>query len=359
MKRHSGFALVTVFLMLTVATLLVSQLYFKGLTYNTFIPAAINREQAKLVARSGIQIALNQLSLLDSQFLSDKKDEKKDASQSVSEEKDPIKRAKNLLSFLLKVQHRWQTFEFDEKRDGFEGTLKLCISCEEGKIPLKSLIDGQKRTFAPLQSTGKKPDEFFKFIFQKMKELTFKKDLYPSFEKYIKERKFDWIDVTDVFAYEGFESLSNFLFYAPEPLREGIVRKDVYWSDLFTVWVDTQTIHPLLFSPSVRRVFDLNVDQIGVGGFEDEHKKIVEKLDLQLSAWHADWDNYIEPLYQKDYARLPKELIALLSTKFEPRVFSVLCYGKVGKIEQKLLVIIVRTFDKNGEVFEVKKLYWL
>jgi hypothetical protein len=37
----------------------------------------------------------------------------------------------------------------------------------------------------------------------------------------------------------------------------------------------------------------------------------------------------------------------------------VLCYGKVGKIEQKLLVIIVRTFDKNGEVFEVKKLYWL
>ena len=359
MKRHSGFALVTVFLMLTVATLLVSQIYFKGLTYNTFIPAAVDREQAKLLARSGIQIALNQLSLADSQFFSDKKDNQKDSSKNTPEEKDPIKRAKNLLSFLLKVQHRWQSFEFDSARDGLDGTLKLCISCEEGKIPVKALIDGQKRTFASLGNTGKNSEELFKILFSRMKELCLKKDLYPSFEKYIKERKFNWVDVTDVCAYEGFESLSSFLFYAPEQLREGLAPKNVYWSDLFTVWVDTQTVHPLLFSPSVQRVFDLNQDQIASDSFEDQHKKIVDKLDLQLSAWHADWDNYLEPLYQKDYARLPKELIALLSTKFEPRVFSVLCYGKVGKIEQKLLAIIVRTFDKKGEVFEVKKLYWL
>jgi len=80
---------------------------------------------------------------------------------------------------------------------------------------------------------------------------------------------------------------------------------------------------------------------------------------LQLSAWHTDWNTYLVPLYEKDYASLPKELSALLVAKFEPRVFSVLCYGTVGKIEQKLLAIIARTFDERGEVFEIKKLYWL
>jgi len=52
MKKQPGFALLTVFLLLTAATFIVTQLYFKGSTYNTFIPVAVNRERAKLLARS-------------------------------------------------------------------------------------------------------------------------------------------------------------------------------------------------------------------------------------------------------------------------------------------------------------------
>lgn len=346
-----GFMLIMTFMMLTIGIVVVTQLYFQGSTYAAFISSVKAREQAKRLARSGIQIALNQLSLNDTQLIEAEEDEKK--------EKDPAVRQKNLLKTLLLTQNKWQTFALNELQDGIEGTVKICITCEDGKIPLNALIDYKKQEFIKTKNPpvvdGK---EVMQKICERLKDYTKGADLFEAFIEFIKENKTTPADITAFFTEKKFDDFREIVFFEPSDQEEieGIKSEEkLYFSDIFTLWSEEPTLNPWLLSPSVQLLTRLKSESLK----EEEIKDLLEKLDFKKFSLEKDWDTYLRPLYGRDYKTLAKELVPLLSSKFEPRVFSVLCYGKVGQVTQKLVALIARKFESVGEVFEVKKIYWL
>jgi hypothetical protein len=94
-----------------------------------------------------------------------------------------------------------------------------------------------------------------------------------------------------------------------------------------------------------------------------------ERMDQMLKTfknpaeWPTDWNNSVASLYTKKFAALPKELIPLWKNEFEPTMFCVLSYAKIGTLSQRVLAIVQRgaSLKKESDAFEVKirKLYWL
>lgn len=349
-----GFIMLMTFLMLTLGMMIGTQLYFKGTIYSSYVSIVKKREAAKELAQSGIQIALNQLALYDKKIVP----EKEDAQQA----KKPEVRQKDLLKTLLYVQNRWQTFQFNQEKDGLEGELKICITSEDGKIPLGALIDYQKKEFIKKETAptldGKK---ILEEIAQKMNSFVQDKDFFEGLIQFIKKRKTTPTDITDLFLEKSFDELRDQIFYEPSQVshNDEIEKEKIYLADIFTLWTQEATVNPWLLSPSVQILLQMqkstqkekmNIKQI------DE---LLEKLKLKNFKVEKEWDTYLKELYGKEYKSLAKEFAPLLSSKFEPRVFSVVCYGKVGEVIQKLVAIIERIFSSDGEVFEVKKIYWL
>lgn len=354
-NMKKGFALLSVFLMLTLATILVTQLYYKGSLYNSFIPVIVHREKAKRLARCGIPIALNQLALHDKKLTPPSKDDDKKGAQ---KKNDPEERAKQLLKVLLKVQNRWQTFDFTEAQEGVDGALSVCITCEEGKIPLNKLINYKKRNFRNNKKLNFNGDVYFKDLFDKLKPAAKDQDLYDAMLGFIKESKYELLDVTDLLGFKQFKEMRNNVFYIPPQKDEPSLKKP-YLTDIFTLWSKKPTINPFVFSHSVRLLYGLKAEEMNKPLEDDQIEEIIKKVTPAEISWEKDWDTFLKPLYGKDYKSLPKEVVALFTPKFEPRVFSVLCYGKVGNVGQKLLAIVARSFTKQGEEFEVKRIYWL
>lgn len=356
--KQPGFILLIIFLLLSIATIVVAQIYQQGVLYNSFIPVVSKREQAKQIALSGIQVAISQLALHDQKLtpLDEQQDEKVE-----KKAKNSVARAKDLLKVLLVVQNRWQTFQLEEAQDGIDATLKICITCEDGKIPLGALIDFQKKK--NVNKTSAKGEDFLKTILGNVVHLTENRDLSSSLTEFIQQAQFEPSDITDLLNFKDFRVFYEKVYFEPEENKSSEqsdqLKQKIYFADLFTLWSKEPVINPLLFSPSVRTVFWFNPQTVGKPTPSDQIKTILEKIDPQLSSWQADWDAFLSPLYGKDYKTLPKDLITLLSSKFEPRVFSVLCYGKVGRVGQKLLAIVAREFNEKGELFKVKKIYWL
>lgn len=347
-----GFILVSTFLMLTVAMLIVTRMYYKGSMYNLYIPTVTQKEQARRLAYSGIHIAICQLSLHDSDIISDSKEE----SQEAKEKKNtPEQRRKNLLKTLLHVLNNWQKFVLDELQDGIDGEIGICITSEEGKIPLQALIDYKKRTF--LKKDKIDGAEILKEVFEKVRFNNQEGDIVQALQSFIKDCSYTFVDAAQLLAIKEFKSFPIQLFY--EPSLNSDEKKQYYLADLFTLWNNNPTIDPLLLSPSVRLLLGCEYPS-GKTDIESEQiTTTAEKFPFSYVSWQKDWDTYLKPIYKQEYKSIPKAFLPLLSGKFEPHLFSVLCYGKIGRIKQKLLAIIERSFTDVGEVFAVKRVYWL
>ncbi|NBO99592.1 MAG: hypothetical protein EBU90_05630 [Proteobacteria bacterium] len=350
-QQQPGFILLAVFFMLTMAVILVTQIYYKAVLYNSFIPVVIQREHAKQLAQSGIALALNQLALQDQKLTPPT--EKKDAQKN---EQNPEMQAKQLLKVLLTVKNKWQKFSFTQTQDGFEGELSICITCEDGKIPLNALIDYDQKTFKSNKSINFDGAAFFKDLFESIVQVSGGPNFFESVTSFIKEQKFIPHEITQLVTAKEVKLLRNQLFYIPQ--EEG-QRQEICLADLFTLWQDQPTVNPLLFSAALQIIYRLNAQSLLKSVDQELIDKIIEKFSLTSANWQKDWDTFLKPIYGVSYNDLPKELTPLFSLKFEPRVFSVLCYAKVAQVEQKLVAIIARRWHEQEEIFEVKKIYWL
>ena len=101
-----------------------------------------------------------------------------------------------------------------------------------------------------------------------------------------------------------------------------------------------------------------NPDDKSDTGFSVFINPKITKLEGDIEVEHEGCLS-VKDIYGKEFKALPKEIIPYLSTKFEPRAFSVVCYAKVGRIEQRLLAILKRTAAEKGDRITVKKIYWL
>lgn len=367
-KEQPGYILLLTIMILSISTIVVTQIFFQARLYNSFIPLMIEKEKARQLAFSGVSIAIAQLSLHDTHFekttsLAKDLEEKKNQKNAAAE---AAEHAKSLLKIILSVQQRWQTFVLKHEVDGIDAQLSICITCEDGKLNINHLYDFEKHELKKIALAS--PEELFKYLGDASKPLTGNKNMFEPLQEFLKKQKDPLVDVTQLLQGKALEDFKEYLFYVPfkgpgfneHEGKEEEKKPKVFLADLFTISTDSHRINPWVLSSSLQLLLKMKTSTtVNEKDFEKEIEELIEKVPLDKISWQKDWNTYLKPLYKVDFESLPKELIPFLSTKFEPRQFSVLCYGKVGRITQKLLVILERSATGEGESFSMKKIYWL
>ncbi len=363
-EHPSGYILLLTLMIIAISVVLVTYIANKGTIFVPFARTIIEREKAKMLAVGGIQLAISQLLHIEKAEAKKAQEPAKDAKQEAGE-KNEGEEAQQLLKNILPTINRWQIVELKQEVDGLDGEISICISCEEGKIDINQLYDFEKHKFINEgQPTGDRK-QATKELFTRIQKLVGGERMFEAFEKFLKERHYKLNDVTELLTLKEFEVFKQHIFYEPPmPGDKGKKEKrPLYLTDIFTVWSDKQTIEPWLMADSLNGVLDLSRAQ---PDDTQERERMADewlkkfKIDAK---WQNDWNTILAPLYKKDFASLPKVIASMLSTKFEPIIFSVLSYAKIGAVTQRIFAVIEKyelpqNNDSSSEI-RIKKVYWL
>ena len=330
-----------------------------------FVKTAVDREKAEMLALGGINLAR---AALTSHLYEDEK-ERKPAGETEKKEQQQTKFLERILPHL----NRWQVFDLEEKIDGLEGEVKICISCEDGKININKAFDFRAKKIKP---------EFLP-LFEKLEikrvAPTFKEKFVRQLTDYLVKRGRELDDISELLEIEGFENLDLFYnpprFSPPKYSQEEI--RHIALQDLFTVWSEKDKIELLFSSDSFHALLDLRRPKWNdAQAMKDQFKKVISKFKSDLGKnWKDNWET-VQPILGRRPDKL--ELFQkILSQQFDPSVYTVISCGKVNNVEQKLLAVLVKqkeTESKTGqegkkeatgttqspkEYFNILKVYWL
>jgi hypothetical protein len=337
-------------MIIALCTVIVSRMVYIGVANTAFDHTIVEREQAKVLAMSGIQCAL---SMLDTPT-------------------EPPRSPKKWLERIIPSINRWQTITFKEDSDGFDGRIKFCISCEDGKLNLNQLYDFKKHSWISLENKNIEP--IVKQLCERIEKKTHTRELFKELNDFLSKREYLLEDNTELLTknergnfklLEWGKTFEKTIFY--EPLQNNNTQKDksagaypLYLNDIFTVWTDTPSIEPWFFSDSICALLDL--PRATIGSIE-EREQLINQWVNQFSmkrTWPDSWSQQLSKLYnQENNNALPSFLPTILfSNAFNPRVFSVISYGTAGQITQKVCAILERLSGSSG-TFVIKRVYWI
>lgn len=345
-----GYILLLTLMLLSIGVLLVTQISHRGMVHIHFDQTMIEREKAKQLALGGVQLAISKLSIQE------KKEEPKGNQKEKEQKEDKQDFIKKWAPFI----NRWEVFTLKEEVDGIDGKVQFAISCEQGKIDINEFYDFKEHQFKGEKEKGGGNKKLMQELFARMKKFTNNKDLFASFEKFLKERTFPLNDPTELLSISDFQKVFlTDIFYQP-PDKNSNKKPSIYLTDVFTTFCHTTTVQPWFLSDSLLEV--LNLKRAGIDEIPKREKQIEQSLkEKNLKDTAQIWDKQLQPLYGKDFKSLPKEFQQIMDPLFEPTTFSVLSYGTFGAITQKIFAIIEKSSSakKDDTPFVVKKLYWL
>jgi hypothetical protein len=330
-KKSPGYALVLAMLMIGVITMLIAGIVPKVMVFTRLGSVLMDREQARMLALSGMQIAIAQLS--DEPQPETTKDEK----QKESEVYRALKRVQPIIN-------RWQTFTFTQEKEGIDGSCELYIAAEQGKINVNLLYDfGQKKFVKDAKVDG------YKILQLASEKLPQGKELPEIFSTLFKERGRPLQDVTEIFNDKKLKKKTPAVFLNP--------KISMALLDLFTVETKKPLVQPLFLSKSLQEVLGLKTQEKFDKNTLDT---ILEKVKSapKTIPWQQNWDTYLAPIYGKQYSTMVPELRAIFDEEFEMPHFSVISYGKFGKVVVKAYAVLQKNEGKSAR-YCVKKIYWI
>lgn len=350
--NKSGYIIPLTLMLISMAIAFITIIYQRGSVFVPLMGTMMRREKAKLLALSGIDIAMAQLT----------------QQSSVVDSNDSAKKAasleRELLTTLLPALNRWQEFQLKQQRDGVEGTIKISISCEAGKIDINKIYDFSKQQFVgqgKLQGDWQKISKDLLGRIQKMTPGT--DNLFQAFEAALKQRTSLFNDATELIMLEAFAPFAAALFY--EPPARGMQKdgtRPLYLLDIFTVYGGT-TLQPWLFSDSLLGI--LGVSRAKSGDVKQRQAIVTEWISkwTLTTQWQTQWNSALKPVYGLELQSLPNGLDSVLQERFDPKFFSVVSYGIVGDVTQRAYAIIEREKStvQGKERYECKlrKFYWM
>jgi len=363
-----GYTLVLALMVIALIVAIVTVLADRGSIHMHYVKTMIDREKAKALAWSGVQIAMSELAHFgDVQ----KKEETISKEQGKEKKSSAGQEAKQELISLLPILNKWQIFDLKRRTDGVTGQIKICLGSEDGKLNLNGLVDFKA---GKISEENKK---ILKEVFGKIQKIIGSKNLFESFEKFVKESKTRLQDLTQLLSIKEFELFGDRIFYVPDdPIGKdetGKLKQNVYLQDLFTLWSSQKELDPWMLSHSQKILFGFpsspaaTLSGLSKADLEKKLKEILKNFSGTIQ-FPKEWDEMLASVYGVKFDSLPKQMKAMLGTKFEPKVFSVVSYGTVGGVIQKLLVILERkkSFQKDSSgknvasfEFSAKKFYWL
>jgi hypothetical protein len=346
--NQNGYILVLTLMLISIMAIMVTQLFHKAVVQTNFDRIMIDREKAKALALGGIEIAMGQLTIAVDQ--KEKKEMQKDDAQ------------KKLLKAIVPILNRWQEFPLKEKNDGIDGTVKIAICCEQGKLDINEFFDFEAKKFKNEGQATNDAKKVCQEIFNSLKKFIGGTDLFSVFEKFLKGRQYKLNDVTELMEIPEFQRVFKLMNFYEPPTQETKRKRPVYLTDLFTVWSNHDKLQPWLLSDSICGIFNFKRAEFNdVGKRKRQIDQIIKDFKGFNEAVVQVWDKQLKPFYGRDFKELSKIVQELLAGQFEPTVFSVLSYGQIGEITQKIFAIIEkRSASQNASgKLVIKKLYWL
>src|SRR3990167_9636677 len=337
-QQKPGYILVLTVTLVSLLVVMVTQIFNRGSAYLAYTTTIEKREQAKMLAISGVRLALSQLYV--------KKPEQKQG----KDEKPPSEEAL-FLKQVLPILNRWQTISVHQ--GGLDGDMKIYIACEDGKLNLNNLDEFEKQDF---KGTKQEQEMFRKKILDKVKSIVHTDaDLFIGLEKLFKKNRIN--DVTQLLERPEYIIFANKVFVKPDM---NITNPEIVLTDLFTTWSQEDGIEPWMFSQSMADVLGLQGAARATIESKKESLQTWIKLFKPTVQWQQEWNTSLGKVYGVDYKTLPQGIEGMLATKFGPKVFSVVSYGIAGEIIQKVFAIVVRSGNSYGDIpYRIKKLYWI
>ena len=188
-------------MLIAVAMVLITSIYQKGSIFVPFISTMMQREQAKMLALSGVQVAMSQLATA-----SEAKDEKKKDTETPPAARTMLRsgsapavgQEKTFLAHLLPILNQWQTFKLKKDIDGVDGQIMIAVASEDGKINLNNLYDFSKKQFR-----GEWKKIMQAFFIKLRKKMNISANLFEPFEKFLKERQYIVNDATELLTLDS------------------------------------------------------------------------------------------------------------------------------------------------------------
>lgn len=346
--RQPGYILALTLMILALAIIITTQMFNKGMVHSVYAKTVMDREKGKQLALGGVQVALSMLAL-------------DQTTTQLQQQQQQSQEYKAVIKKIVPSLNRWSAFDLKEEREGIDAKLMVCISSEQGKININQMYDFKNKKFVGQDQPKGDMKKVMQSVFKAIKEEV-GKDLFLPFEAFLKELGRPLYDVTELLAIKEFAVFKDAVFYEPPVPTESKKKRTIYLTDIFTVDSSNAQLQPWLLSDSMCALLQLKRAQAGdIKQRAEEINNLMKDVKQEYS-WQTDWDKMLKPLYEKEFTSLPKDINSLLSPQFESNIFSVLTYGKVGEIEQRLYAIIQRKASdekQHGQAYVVKKMYWL
>lgn len=367
--RHTqhGFIMLTTLLLVALLTALGTYISQRSVVHIPYMNTMVNREKARMLALSGIEIAIGQI-------IEPVEEKKEDVSaQQPGAQKSPAEPdEKRFAQRLIPLLNRWQKFALKEKVDGVDGEIGIMLVAEDGKLPINEVYDFKKHTFKNVGKPQGDTQKLMQDVCARIEKRLGGKDLFENLSTFLKNRKEPLDDVSELILVPAFKVFKYAFFYEPprmmqtgvqQKAEQQLQRKKVFLTDLFTVASGQEKLQPWVFSPSVQELFELMPIAESTATQQKERVAGALKNFKQKMTWPGDWKASLGVLYGKDFTSLPNSIQSMLDTTFEPMTFSIVIYGTVNGVTQRLFSIIERQkvatkTKKKSYIGKMKRLYW-
>jgi len=328
--NKSGFIFIYVLLLSFLILSIGTYVFNKGVILPPFVKVTGEEQKIRELALGVVQQCIAQLAMPKKERGEKTTEEKKEKSSEISRD----------FELFFPGINRWRDYVLREEVDGVDANISICFTCEEGKININHFFDFKEKRLK------KEPliDELSKFL-ETFQIKGFKEQL----EQFFKKREKPLFDITELCTEEYFEKqFGNRIFYIP-PKKGAEEKKEIYLTDLFTIYNSDSTLNPFFLSDSVTQLFEL---RRAIAQPIDERKKHAESLKAELKetfSWAADWKKILEPMYQKPVGRYEQ----FFKKNLKCNLFSAVCRVQIGQRVETIFVI----FSRKERVQDDKIMY--
>lgn len=361
-SNKQGYILILTFFFIAISVVLITSILRQSSNFLKNAQLMRDKEKAKILALSGIQLALDQVSLIE-----EPQEPQEGKGNQPEHQKQNQSGTAKWFNKLFLVINKWQTVNVTQAAYGVDGYIKYFISCEQGKIDLNNFAtilekeSKQTNQQAKAIDTEGKTETLASQNTQHVKSFTsvvdelVKKELNVHLIGAIKEAKniIPLEDPSQLLRFKPFEAAKEVIFL---PVLDSADKKmPIALMDLFTTELSSGKLNPWFLSYSLAKMLGLQ-RKLDVK-LTDIAKKFKPTMD-----WEKEWDKTLAELYGKQFKSISPELSSMFSREFEVTAFSVIVYAKVGSMTQRLYAVLEREnshkISRNNIVFKIKKIFW-
>lgn len=364
-RYRCGYILPLTLVLLSGIMVVVTYLFTHSSFYVPYAREMVVRIKAQELTRGGLQIALATLANITNKSQQDTANMGQEEVTGIrkvtdkKQEKKEVDEDHQLLGQLLPVINRWQEHNFTRDVDGFDGNIKFCVMCEEGKIDINACYDHKKGAFVGPMA------QCMPVLIGLLENKLQSKGMLTELKEFLKKRTYPVVDVTELLTLKSFSSFKNRQFYEPPKNKHEV--DQIYLTDLFTTHTGKATIEPWLMSNSWLGLFGARqVQPDDLEWHKKESALAVAHYKKNIN-WAQVWDETLKKIYNKSFKSfpqiMPNGINSIFTNTFASTLFSVLVHGTVGSVTERLYAIVSRTkrIQDNVSIYDItiKRIYWL